>query len=63
MCKAGKHNLIVIYSHARAYFESPTVRWCENCGAVVVDMDVDGRTFAGNIMPMRFPTNNQNGGK
>lgn len=31
------------------------VRWCCNCGAVVTDIDVDGRTMPGRRMPMKFP--------
>jgi hypothetical protein len=31
------------------------VRWCEDCGAVVVDAVIDGRTYPGDIKPMRFP--------
>lgn len=31
------------------------VRWCCNCGAVVVDIDVDGRTDPGRALPMQFP--------
>lgn len=34
---------------------SMVVRWCEDCGAVVIDVDVDGRRQAGDVMPMRFP--------
>jgi len=33
------------------------VRWCRQCGAVVVDVDVDGRTKPGGIMSMIFPRN------
>jgi len=32
-----------------------TVRWCTLCGSVVVDVDFDGRTNAGQVMPMRNP--------
>lgn len=31
------------------------VRWCPTCGAIVIDIDVDGRTAPGRVMPMRFP--------
>lgn len=55
MCINGKHDLIVIYSHRALYNEEPTVRWCVDCGAVVVDMDYDNRTNAGQIMKMKFP--------
>jgi DUF917 family protein len=29
------------------------VRWCVNCGAIVIDTDVDGRTRPGNVMTMQ----------
>ena len=35
--------------------EQAVVRWCYWCGAVVVDIDYDGRTNPGGFMPMRFP--------
>jgi hypothetical protein len=31
------------------------VRWCENCGAVVIDVDTDGRTYPGEVQRMLFP--------
>jgi hypothetical protein len=54
MCDGTNHNLKVIYvdnfsDHARV------VRWCTDCGAVVVDIDVDGRTNPGGKMKMKFP--------
>lgn len=36
--------------------EGEVVRWCRNCGAVVIDMEYDGRVAAGAIMKMRVPT-------
>ncbi len=47
--------LEVIFTHYKAASEA-VVRWCPNCGAVVVDEDYDGRTNAGAYMPMRFPS-------
>jgi hypothetical protein len=32
------------------------VRWCCDCGAVVIDVDVDGRTHNGEQMEMHFPS-------
>lgn len=55
MCKNGNHDLIVIYKHSTCYNEEPTVRWCQDCGAIVVDVDYDNRTNAGQIMKMKFP--------
>ena len=56
MCKAGKHNLKVIYRDGYEDHDQNVVRWCEDCGAVVVDVDYDNRTNAGQIMKMKFPT-------
>lgn len=55
MCKNGKHNLIIVYSHQNNYGECPTVRWCADCGGVVADVDIDGRTHPGYIRKMQFP--------
>jgi hypothetical protein len=35
--------------------DQDVVRWCTVCGAVVVDLDYDGRTNPGQLMKMRFP--------
>lgn len=54
-CTGGKHDLVVVYRGNRFYNEEAVVRWCQNCGAVVVDKDYDNRTNAGQIMQMKFP--------
>ena len=56
-CNDGKHNLINIFTSSISRDEFKVVRWCKDCGAIVIDVDVDGRTFAGNIMKMRLPKN------
>ena len=53
-CKDGKHDLIVIYS-AGDGMESNVVRWCRECGSVVVDVDSDGQTYPGLHTPMQTP--------
>lgn len=53
-CKKGEHPLIEIYSFYDGIAEH-VVRWCPVCGAIVVDADVDGRTFPGRFVPMRLP--------
>lgn len=35
--------------------EYEVVRWCPNCGAVVIDVEVDGRVYPGRVSGMRFP--------
>ena len=49
-----EHNLEVVLS--KSYSDhADVVRWCKNCGAVVVDVDFDSRTNPGQIMKMRLP--------
>lgn len=31
------------------------VRWCPQCGAVVVDIECDGRIYPGRVRKMQFP--------
>lgn len=54
-CKAGKHELEVIYEGHADALHVEVVRWCINCGSVVVDIDFDNRTNPGQIMKMRIP--------
>lgn len=54
MCKAGNHNLEIIYSRDCLYDEKTVVRWCRDCGAVVIDKEFDGRVSSGAVMPMKF---------
>ncbi len=35
--------------------DETVVRWCTDCGSVVIDTDYDGRTQPGAILPMRTP--------
>lgn len=35
--------------------ECTTIRWCKKCGGISIDIDFDGRTNAGYVMPMKFP--------
>lgn len=54
-CSKGKHALIVIYTDT-GFFGDAVVRWCEYCGAVVVDHEtVLGQVTPGGVAPMRFP--------
>lgn len=50
----GTHELDAIYRHG-SEMEETVVRWCVRCGAIVVDVDVDGRTAPGQGTPMRLP--------
>lgn len=51
-CLEGEHTLIEIYVDG-SDDSAAVVRWCESCGAIVVDHDFDGRTNAGEFMHMR----------
>ncbi len=53
-CKTGEHCLAEIFS-AGSEDECQTVRWCEVCGSVVVDVDYIGRSNPGQVMKMRSP--------
>jgi hypothetical protein len=58
MCIGGKqHSLTEIYSESLGYGSEAVVRWCCECGAIVVDTDVDNRTLPGDVMKMRRPNN------
>jgi hypothetical protein len=35
--------------------EEEVVKWCPNCGTIVIDLEVDGRIYPGKIMKMQFP--------
>ncbi len=51
-CSKGQHNLIPVYSHGTED-EEVVVRWCPICGAIVVDRDINGRTYAGAVRPLQ----------
>jgi hypothetical protein len=54
-CLNKKHDLVEIYVDGYEDHPCTVVRWCKECGAVVVDTDYDGRTKPGDIMKMRTP--------
>lgn len=55
-CDGKNHSFKIIYSRTfSSYDEFAIVRWCKDCGAVVVDIDMDGRTFPGAIRGIEFP--------
>ena len=53
-CDGERHNLVDLHSFYEAMGDN-VVRWCQDCGAVVIDRDYDNRTYPGYIMQMRFP--------
>lgn len=54
-CKKGNHELIVVARSSISTGTEKVVRWCRVCGAVVVDLDVDGRTNPGYYEKLRAP--------
>lgn len=50
--KNGKHSLIEITRNKLSKNIYEVVMWCKECGSVVVDQEIDGRTKIGN---MKFP--------
>lgn len=55
-CDGSFHDLIPIFSTRDTSLPDTytVVRWCKTCGAVVVDTDCDGRTYAGKVRKMQF---------
>ena len=52
----GKHDLVrVMTKPAGEPGVDYVTRWCQNCGAIVIDADVDGRTQPGAGSSMAFP--------
>ena len=56
-CMQGLHPLIEITSIDMTYDCEKVIRWCPECGAIVVDMDCDGRTYPGHYRKMMLPKN------
>lgn len=53
-CKSGNHNLINILSHNTS-LDTRVVRWCQTCGAIVVDGELDGRVAPGKYRKLQCP--------
>jgi len=56
-CNTGNHvGLIEIYrTEDLVNDESEVVRWCNICGAIVVDTEYDGRVKPGGVLKMMGP--------
>lgn len=54
-CDGQRHNLEIIFVHRQNELGEAVVRWCSDCGCIVVDEDFDGRTSPGGYVKMRFP--------
>lgn len=52
----GQHDLAAILRRSMGDpGHEEVVRWCRNCGAVSIDVDVDGRAHPGAHLAMQFP--------
>lgn len=56
-CFKGSHKLIEIYSNELDSSIEHSVKWCSICGAIVVDVCIDGRTQPGGKIKMKLPQN------
>ena len=54
-CKNGLHPFKKIASFPIGMDEEKVVRWCPECGAIVVDCDYDNRTYAGYYNKLQYP--------
>ena len=54
-CKEGLHPLKEILRTDYDGLADKVVRWCPNCGAIVVDLDCDNRVYPGRVMKMKLP--------
>ena len=53
-CRKGLHPFKIIACFGYGD-ETQVVRWCPECGAIVVDMDFDGRTNPGYYRELEYP--------
>lgn len=53
--KGGSHELVELLRTDYGPGTDTIVRWCSRCGAVVIDLDVDGRVSPGKVVPMKHP--------
>lgn len=53
-CKKGLHPFKIIEKFNLGE-EEKVVRWCPECGAIVVDCDYDNRTNAGYYKKLQYP--------
>jgi hypothetical protein len=51
----GQHQLIAIRTDEQGAGIAEIIRWCQECGAITIDIDADGRTSPGAVMAMRLP--------
>ncbi len=60
-CRKGDHRLKIVATYCGDNISGPsgadvtTIRWCEVCGSVVGDIDIDNRVQPGALFPMVVP--------
>lgn len=53
-CKKGLHPLKEVVRTTDGFVDK-VVRWCPECGAIVIDMESDGRVWPGYYNKMMLP--------
>ena len=56
-CKKGNHQFIKILRITIGEDEEKVVRWCKKFGAIIIDLDMDGRIYPGYYMRCCLPEN------
>lgn len=59
-CLQRHHPLIVVSRLSTGYDCEKVIRWCPKCGAIVIDMEYDGRLSPGYYQKMILPELAQN---
>jgi len=54
-CRKGLHPFKTIARFPVGIGEEKVVRYCPECGAIVVDCDIDGRTMPGYYKKLQYP--------
>lgn len=54
-CKKGKHLFINIHRCFDNDNSELVVRWCKNCGSVIVDCEYDNRVNSGYYLDLQTP--------
>lgn len=54
-CSVGNHNLKQIYIESIDSSVDNCIMWCSDCGAIVVDVVVDGKLMPGYHRKMELP--------
>jgi hypothetical protein len=54
-CKKGRHVYQNIYDTLAGLDVYEIIKWCKVCGSVEIDLEDEGVTFPGKIMPIQSP--------